>query len=126
MQVRAADAGLVDAHEDVVDPGSRIGHGLEAEAWTWAGLHEREHQVTVVGAVYDPILHLADALDPAAEAAHGRLSSGPETTGLDGAGEGGVHSFSGLVCSPHVFQNSMIASSSNVSSGSTRSQTSAA
>jgi hypothetical protein len=37
VQVRAADARLVDAHEDVVDPRSGIGDGLEAEAWTWAG-----------------------------------------------------------------------------------------
>ena len=49
VQVRAADAGLADAHDHVVDPGLRVGHGLQAEARPGGGLHEGEHQVTVGG-----------------------------------------------------------------------------
>ena len=49
VQVRAADAGLAHAHDDVVDPGLWVRHGLQAEAGPGGGLHEGEHQVTVGG-----------------------------------------------------------------------------
>ena len=49
VQVGAADAGLANAHDHVVDPELRVGHDVQAEARPGGGLHEGEHQLTLGG-----------------------------------------------------------------------------
>ncbi len=84
VEVRAADAGLVDPDQDVVDADGRHRHVAQLEARAGVGLDQGEHRgaclrarrvgvevvvgvVVVLGPVDDRILHRADAVDLAAD-----------------------------------------------------------